>query len=78
LERTNSCDQGSSFPSRTRAAIRLFHGEIDDRVPLHHAEHLVRVIPSSHLTVYPGEGHMIIFERAEDILGALGLRGIGW
>ncbi len=47
--------------------VSLFHREIDDRVPVHHPEHLPRVIPGSHLTVYPGEGHMIVFQRAEEV-----------
>lgn len=51
--------------------VSLFHGEVDDRVPLHHAEHLARVIPDAHLTTYPDEGHMIMFDRAEEILDAL-------
>ena len=58
-------------PEKLTVPVRLFHGEIDDRVPLHHAEHLARVVPDSHLTVYPGEGHMIIFDRDEEILAGL-------
>jgi pimeloyl-ACP methyl ester carboxylesterase len=58
-------------PEDVRVPVGIFHGEIDDRVPLHHAEHLARTILDSHLTVYPGEGHMIIFERAEEFLLAL-------
>lgn len=57
-------------PEDVHVPVQLFHGEIDDRVPLHHAEYLARVIPESQLTVYP-EGDMIIFERAEEFLGAL-------
>jgi pimeloyl-ACP methyl ester carboxylesterase len=58
-------------PEDVKVPVRLFHGEIDDRVPLHHAAHLARAIPGAHLTVYPGEGHMISFERAEEFLSAL-------
>jgi pimeloyl-ACP methyl ester carboxylesterase len=57
-------------PEYVTVPIRLFHGEIDDRVPLHHAEHLARAIPDCHLAVYPGEGHMIIFDRARRSLVA--------
>jgi pimeloyl-ACP methyl ester carboxylesterase len=58
-------------PEDVKVPVSIFHGAIDDRVPVHHAEQLARVIPESHLTVYPGEGHMIIFERAEEFLAAL-------
>jgi len=54
-----------------KVPVSLFHGEIDDRVPVHHAEHLARVIPGSHLTVYSGEGHMIVFQLADEFLNAL-------
>lgn len=57
--------------SDLKVPASLFHGDIDDRVPVHHAEHLARVIPGSHLTVYPGKGHMIVFERAPEFLNAL-------
>ena len=56
--------------------VSLFHGEIDDRGPVRHAEHLAQVIPGSHLTVYSGEGHMIVFQRAEEFLNALMSRAI--
>jgi pimeloyl-ACP methyl ester carboxylesterase len=58
-------------PEDVQVPVQIFHGKIDDRVPVHHAEHLARVIPDSQLTLYAGEGHMIIFERAEEFLGAL-------
>ena len=58
-------------PEDVTVPVSLFHGKMDDRVPLHHAEHLARVIPGARLTAYPGQGHMIIFERAEEFLGAL-------
>jgi pimeloyl-ACP methyl ester carboxylesterase len=58
-------------PEDVKVPVSLFHGEIYDRVPVHHAEHLAQVISDSHLTVYPGEGHMIVFQRAEEFLNAL-------
>ncbi len=59
------------LPEEVKVPVRLYHGEIDDRVPLHHAQHLVSAIRDCKLTVYPGEGHMIIFERGEELLGTL-------
>jgi hypothetical protein len=58
-------------PEDVKVPVRLFHGGIDDRVPLHYAEHLAWTFPGAHLAVHPGEGHMIIFERAEEFLSAL-------
>jgi len=48
--------------------VHLYHGGLDDRVPLHHARDLARRVPNSTLTEYPDEGHMLIFSHAEEIL----------
>jgi pimeloyl-ACP methyl ester carboxylesterase len=58
-------------PGDITVPVRLYHGEMDDRVPLHHAQHLAGTIPRCDLTVYPGEGHLIIFSHAEELLGGL-------
>jgi pimeloyl-ACP methyl ester carboxylesterase len=37
--------------------VRLWHGESDGAVPLHHAEHVVKLVPKAQLEVLPGVGH---------------------
>lgn len=38
--------------------IRLWHGEADGTVPVHHAEHVARLLPKADLEVLPGVGHL--------------------
>jgi pimeloyl-ACP methyl ester carboxylesterase len=58
-------------PDQIRVEVQLWHGELDDRVPRHHAEFLAEAIPNSELVVLQGEGHMIAFSHIEEILTAL-------
>jgi pimeloyl-ACP methyl ester carboxylesterase len=51
--------------------VQLWHGDADDRVPLHHAEYLAGAIPQCELAILQGEGHMIAFSHIEEILMAL-------
>lgn len=55
-------------PEDIDVPVHLYHGELDDRVPLHHARDLARRVPHCSLTEYPDEGHMLIFSYAEEIL----------
>jgi pimeloyl-ACP methyl ester carboxylesterase len=55
-------------PEDIDVPVHLYHGGLDDRVPLHHARDLARRVPRCNLTEYPDEGHMLIFSHAEEIL----------
>ena len=55
-------------PEDIDVPVHLYHGELDDRVPLHHARDLARRVPHCSLTEYPDEGHMLIFSHADEIL----------
>jgi pimeloyl-ACP methyl ester carboxylesterase len=50
---------------------RIWHGDRDPAVPLAVAEFFARTIPDSSLTVVRGEGHLVLWARAEEILAAL-------
>jgi len=45
----------------------IWHGEKDANVPKGWAEMTNKIIPNSHLKVYPDEGHLIIFKNAQEI-----------
>ncbi len=53
-----------------RVPVHLYHGGLDDRVPLHHACDLAMRVPDCHLTEFAEEGHMLVFLHAEEILVA--------
>jgi pimeloyl-ACP methyl ester carboxylesterase len=55
-------------PEDIHVPVHLYHGGLDDRVPLHHARDLARRVPHCNLTESPDEGHMLIFLHAEEIL----------
>jgi pimeloyl-ACP methyl ester carboxylesterase len=55
-------------PEEVDVPVQLYHGGLDDRVPLHHARDLAARIPHCQLTEYPDEGHMLVFSHAEEIL----------
>ena len=48
--------------------VRLFYGGADRNVPLQMGKWYRDTIPDSELTVYKGEGHFIMYTRAEEIL----------
>jgi len=52
--------------------IRLWHGDSDAMVPLHHAEHVAGLLPKAELEVLPGVGHFHTTARWRDFLGAAG------
>jgi len=62
-------------PEEIRVEVQLWHGDSDDRVPLHHAEYLDEAIPRSTLAILQGEGHMIAFSHIAEILRALTATG---
>lgn len=52
-------------------AIRFWHGDADNTVPLHHARYLASAIPGSSLVVCPGEGHLVMERHLEEVLQAV-------
>jgi pimeloyl-ACP methyl ester carboxylesterase len=51
--------------------VRIYHGEVDTLVPVHHAKHLAEGIPGSRLYLYPGEGHLSMDKHVKDIVETL-------
>jgi pimeloyl-ACP methyl ester carboxylesterase len=54
-----------------RMKVYLWYGEADGNVPLQMGEYYKRAIPECGATFYPGEGHFIMYSRAEEILRTL-------
>jgi pimeloyl-ACP methyl ester carboxylesterase len=57
------------------AEVRFHHGEDDTNVPPQHAKELAERIPGSRLRLYPGEGHISVFDNpikgiVETLLGS--------
>lgn len=49
--------------------VRIWHGELDQAVPIDMGRHLARSIPSAQATFLPGEAHHLLYDRWEEILG---------
>jgi pimeloyl-ACP methyl ester carboxylesterase len=58
-------------PAAIKPPVRLWHGDQDANAPVAMAWYLAERIPGSSLTVYPGEGHLIVPKHWDDILAAL-------
>ena len=58
-------------PEEISVPTLIWHGDRDPAVPLGVARFYERTIPRSELTVFPGEGHLVLWSHAEEILGAL-------
>jgi pimeloyl-ACP methyl ester carboxylesterase len=54
-----------------RARVRLYHGDLDSTVPVAMARYQADVIPSSTLTLFPGEGHLAALDHLDEILTAV-------
>jgi pimeloyl-ACP methyl ester carboxylesterase len=50
--------------------VRIWHGNADEIVPMHHAEYVAEKIPTADLTVLPGVGHLHTAERWREFLTA--------
>jgi pimeloyl-ACP methyl ester carboxylesterase len=59
-------------PEDIRVPVHIWHGEQDRTVPPRMAHYLARSIPGARLTLYPHEGHHLLFERWPEILATLG------
>jgi pimeloyl-ACP methyl ester carboxylesterase len=51
----------------------VFHGEVDQMVPLHHAEDLAARVPHASLSVLPRTGHLSIMRHVGSMLDALAM-----
>jgi pimeloyl-ACP methyl ester carboxylesterase len=58
-------------PEQISVPTGIWHGDRDPAVPLAVAEFFARTIPDSSLTVVRGDGHLVLWNRAEEILAAL-------
>lgn len=58
-------------PSDLSVPVRLWHGGEDRNAPLSMAESLAEVIPNSHLTIYPEEGHLMAYDHFSEIVSEL-------
>jgi pimeloyl-ACP methyl ester carboxylesterase len=52
------------------APVHVFHGDLDANVPLPHGRAQADRIPNAKLHLFPGEGHMVYFDHAREILAA--------
>jgi pimeloyl-ACP methyl ester carboxylesterase len=60
------------FPvEEVRQPVTLWHGTDDASTPIAMAHHLAKRLPHATLRVFPGEGHFLLYDHAEEILGAL-------
>jgi pimeloyl-ACP methyl ester carboxylesterase len=58
-------------PAAIQPPVYLWHGDQDTNVPVAMAQHLADRIPDSSLTIYPGEGHLIVPRHWDEILATL-------
>src|SRR6185312_1870708 len=55
-------------PREIQVAVRFWHGNADNTVPVHQARYLAAAIPGSSLVVCEGEGHMVMSRHLPEIL----------
>lgn len=58
-------------PKDIRVPIRIWHGDIDQIVPLSHSVHLAEIIPDCELTVVSGVGHFAGFTSAPQVFDTI-------
>jgi pimeloyl-ACP methyl ester carboxylesterase len=56
--------------SEVEPAVYLWQGEADTLVPPAMARYQASQMPHSHLTLLPGEGHLLIIDRMPDLIRA--------
>ncbi|KAF0108233.1 MAG: alpha/beta hydrolase [Anaerolineaceae bacterium] len=54
-----------------RVPVQLWHGTVDNLTSVPMAQHMAGKIPNGRLTIFPDEGHMLLFPHWEEILTAL-------
>jgi pimeloyl-ACP methyl ester carboxylesterase len=66
------CAQPWGFnPATIKPPVHIWHGDQDTNVPVAMAQHVAAQIPGSSLTIYPGEGHLIVPKHWNEITSAL-------
>ena len=58
-------------PEEIRVPVQIWHGDRDEAVSPAVAEFFARTIPGAELRMVPGEGHLLLWSHAEQILGSL-------
>jgi pimeloyl-ACP methyl ester carboxylesterase len=58
-------------PATIQRPVHIWHGDQDTNAPVAMAQHLAEQIPSSSVTIYPGEGHLIVPKHWAEIVHAL-------
>jgi pimeloyl-ACP methyl ester carboxylesterase len=58
-------------PAAIKPPVFIWHGDEDANVPVAMARHLAARIPDSTLTIYRGEGHLIVPKHWTEILSTL-------
>jgi len=58
-------------PNQIRVPVHVWHGVLDETVPLAMADFLVREIPVAHANLLRDEGHHLLYRRWPEILAAL-------
>ncbi len=56
--------------------VDLWQGEADKNVPVAMGRYQAAAIPRCRATFFPGEGHLLIIDRMEQILGAVVARPV--
>lgn len=54
-----------------RVPTWVHHGDVDNTVPVRHAELFAAAIPGAQLRLHPGQGHFSILDAAREILGTV-------
>ncbi len=57
--------------SELRVPVDVWHGSLDETVPLGMATHLAEAIPTARLRLFPDEGHHLLYSHWPRILAAL-------
>jgi pimeloyl-ACP methyl ester carboxylesterase len=72
VDEARICAQPWGFdPATVKPPVCIWHGDEDANVPVAMAQHLAARIPDSSLTIYRGEGHLIVPKHWDEILAAL-------
>jgi len=53
------------------APVRLWHGDRDHEVPLHHSEYVAGAVRDGHLEVIEGGDHLALYRHADEIFSSL-------
>ena len=55
--------------------MRLWHGDRDPEIPLHHSEYLADAVPDGRLEIVDGGDHLAMYRHTDDILSGLAAAG---